>query len=137
MNRRTKLPRVVCRIDFGRMLVATRARADRGSTLVEILVAMGIVAVALAVFISMLQTGVLTVGSVQDQTVASALARSQMEVVKSAAWPGPYPVVAIPPGYSVTVSSDPGPSPELQLVTVRVLRAGRTVVTLQGYKANR
>ncbi len=63
MNRRTTSAHVV--LGFAPQSGAS-ARADtwRGSTLIEVLVALGIVAVALTVFLSVLQIGVRTVAGI-------------------------------------------------------------------------
>jgi len=108
-----------------------------GSSLLEILVALGIVAIALTVFVSMLQLGVGSVASIQEQTMAALLARSQMETVKSAAWPGPYPSIAPPSGYTINVSSSPGPLADIQSITVRIQRDGRHILSVQGFKGHR
>ncbi len=107
---------------------------ERGSTLIEILVALGIIAVALTVFLAALQLGLRGVANVQEQTLAASLARSQMESVKAAPWPGPYPALAAPSGYTVTTTPESGPLPGLQLITVTVSRHGRPLLTIQGYK---
>lgn len=108
-----------------------------GSTLVEILVALAIVAVTLTVVVAMLQAAVGAVASVHEQTLAAALARSQMETIKSSPWPGPYPTVAAPAGYQVTAGVGPGPLSGLQIITVTVRRDGRSIVVVQGYKGQR
>jgi Tfp pilus assembly protein PilV len=109
----------------------------RGSTLLEVLVALGIVAVTLTVVVSMLVMGVRAVGNVDEQTVATTLARSQMESVKSAAWPGPYSPVAAPAGFTIQITTAPGPSASIQVVTVRVQRDGREILRVDGYKGQR
>jgi type II secretory pathway pseudopilin PulG len=108
-----------------------------GATLLEALVALAIVTIALTVFVSMLQFGVHSVAGLHEQTLATALARSQMEAVKAAAWPGPYPPVAAPSGYTVSVANAAGPVAGVQLITVRVHHGGQTVLTLEGYKGQR
>jgi len=107
------------------------------ATLTEILVALGVLAIALTVFVSVLQLGVHSAAAIHEQTTAARLARSQMEIIKNAAWPGPYPAVTSPPGYIVSVSLSQGPLTSLQLVQVRVQHDQRDVLTLQGYKGQR
>lgn len=110
---------------------------ERGSTLIEILIALGIMGVVLTVFVSVLQLGVLSVSDVQERSTAMTLARSQMEIVKSAPWPGPYPALATPAGYTVSTSIGPGPMPTIQAITVAVRHNGRDILTTQVYKGQR
>jgi len=118
-------------------LAAHPAGLAPAATLTEVLVALGIVAVAVTVIVSMLQLGVRSVAAVHEQATAAQLARSQMEIVKSSPWPGPYPAVAAPAGYNVAVTLADGPVPSIQLVTVRVHHGQRALLTLQGYRGKR
>ena len=123
MNRRRRLPGV--------------ATVEHGSTLVEVLVALAIAAIALTVFLAAIEAGLRGVASIQERTVATTVARSQMEAIKAAPWPGPYLPVSAPPGYVVGVSTGPGLVAGVQLVTVTVQRDGRSIMSLQGYKGQR
>jgi type II secretory pathway pseudopilin PulG len=116
---------------------AARGGEMAGSTLLEVLIALGIVAIALTFFVSILQLSVHSVTVVHEQTTAAILARSQMETIKSAAWPGPYSTISAPPGFTVLVASAPGPIAAIQVITVRVQADGRDILTVQGYKGQR
>jgi hypothetical protein len=85
----------------------------------------------------MLVMGVRTVASVNEQTIAATLVRSQLEAVKNAAWPGPYSPLAAPTGYTIQLSTAPGPIAGIQIVTVAVQRNGREILRAQGYKGQR
>jgi len=138
MNRRRTVPRVATEEPLREPFApGSHPHAYPGSTLVEILVALAIAGLALTVFLAALEAGIRGVASVQHRTVAATLARSQMELIKTAPWPGPYPPVSAPPGYAVTVDTQPGIVAGVQLVTVNVQRDGRGVLTLQGYKGQR
>jgi type II secretory pathway pseudopilin PulG len=137
MNRRRMKPHVVPSPPPSAATAEVGPHAERGSTLVEILIALGIMAVVLTVFVSILQLGVFSVGDIQERTTAMTLARSQIETIKSAPWPGPYPTLAAPTGYSVTTSVGAGPMPTIQVISVRIQHNGRDVLTTQAYKGQR
>ena len=134
MNRRTSAAHVAA---DSQPQGVTPDRDLAGSTLVEVLVALGIAAVALTLFVSILQLGVHSVATIQERVTATTLARSQMETVKLTPWPGPYPVISTPTGYTLTVAASSGPIGGIQMITVRVAHAGRDVLTLEGYKGQR
>ncbi len=134
MNRRRTLPGVVTGRPTRR---ASPPASQTGSTLVEVLVAVALAAVALTVFLTAIDAGIRGMASVQERTVAATLARSQMEIVKTAPWPGPYASVSAPPGYAVGAQAQPGIVAGVQLITISVQRDGRSVLTLQGYKGQR
>lgn len=110
---------------------------QQGATLVDILVALAIAAIALTVMLSVLSIGVHSVASIQERATASALARSQIESIKSAPWPGPYSTIAAPSGYSISLEVGAGPVTGIQLVTVTVRRDQRAILSLQAYKGQR
>ena len=118
--------------------------AQRGDTLVEILVAIAIITVALTVFVTSLSTGAFGVSVARDLTRANNLALSQLESVKAQLYAVPaycgeagvYPAITVPESYAVAVETcelDTG----LEVVTVTVAHQGETLVTLSNYRMDR
>ena len=127
--------------------------SERGATIVEELVTVAIIAFGIVILVAMITTGVLGVRQVDDKVVAETLARSQLELVKDAAYqadPGtsPYPAVSAVPGYSVAVGIEywhAGSSTfvstqrndGLQRVTATVSTGGDTLVQTSAFKVDR
>ena len=68
-------------------------RGQRGFTLLEVILAMGILGIVGVAFMSTLNTGTRTTGTLKEQTQAEVLARSQLEDIKNIAYetaPGCY-----------------------------------------------
>ena len=112
--------------------------SEEGASLVEILVAVGIISLALAILVGSLAVGALGVQTAHRLTTATNLAADQIEVIKHAAYDptGAYPTVSAPPGYTVTVTTaeiDTG----LQQVTVTVSFQGETLAVVGNYKVDR
>jgi Tfp pilus assembly protein PilV len=109
-----------------------------GASLVEILVAVGIMAAALGIFVAALSTGAFAVRASNQLTTANNLASAQLESIKAASYVAgttSYPAIAAPPGYSVTnvvAQLNPG----LQQVTVTVAYPGGSLA-VSNYKVNR
>jgi type II secretory pathway pseudopilin PulG len=113
-------------------------KSEIGSGLVEILVAVAIVALALTVFVAGLSTGAFAVRASNRLTTANNLASTQLETIKAAGYitgTASYPAIPAPAVYSVTnVVAELNPG--LQQVTVTVSYQGGTVV-VSNYKVNR
>jgi type II secretory pathway pseudopilin PulG len=136
---------------------AASTRNEAGFTLVEELVAVAVVGLGLVILVSMITTGAIGTRKVNDLVVAESLARSQIELIKDAAYqedPGisPYPAVSTPPEFTVTVSYQYWDSSAnggsggfitaqhnegLQKVTVTVTSDGETIHTTSSYKVDR
>ncbi|MHB0859124.1 MAG: type IV pilus modification PilV family protein [Anaerolineae bacterium] len=125
---------------------------DNGSTLIADLVAIAIVVLALTYILASLSASGQGSALIHRRTMAENLARQQMELIKAAAFSatGDYAGAAVAPldGYTMawTVNHWNGaafqemPTADgMQLVTVTVSLAGsgRTLVELEGYKADR
>ena len=85
-----------------------RLHSERGVTLVETLVAVGILGLALVVFLAGLQTGLISTRQSDSLSTAHELARSQMEYTKAAAYqaaPATYATVTPVSGYAVTANA--------------------------------
>lgn len=135
-------------------LWAQRLRADeKGFSLVEEVVAIGLVSLGMLLLVAMVTTGTLGVTVLGDRVTAESLARSQLEVIKNAAYEpdptaNPYPTVSTSAPYSLdvdieywvatsesfttTVTND-----GLQRITATVARDGDDVLSLQEYKVDR
>jgi prepilin-type N-terminal cleavage/methylation domain-containing protein len=123
---------------------------ERGLTLIEILVALGILAAVAVIFLLGMSTSSKAVMVSQAAVTTDSLAKSQMENIKS--WdydedndPPDYEAAKltdIPDGYDIDIDAarlDPdgdGPADDdgLQEITVTITHDGETVFTLVGYK---
>ncbi len=125
-----------------------------GMTLVEVLVALGILAIVASVFLGGLTTSFKGVIVSHEHVTAESLAKSQMEVIKGWQYdstnnPPNYQdakLTDIPAGYDITITAERlNPKPDnpvedddgLQKITVTVTHNGKVVFTLEGYKVNR
>jgi len=135
-------------------------RGQRGFSLMETIIAIGILGMVGTAFMSALVVGGRATGKLSDQVQAAALARSQLEAIKNTAYGGTCVLpsttcysasfISPPPGYTITVTTDVVANPAgdlllcdtvilpdlncVQKVTVQVLRAGGQGLTLITYK---
>lgn len=126
---------------------------EEGTTLVEELVTVAIIGIGIVILVAMITTGVVGVRQVDDRVLAEFLARSQLEIIKDAAYQAdpvfvPYPAVAPIPNYSVTVGIEYWNATTstfvsavrndgLQKITVTVSSAGTPLVQTAEYKVDR
>ena len=128
---------------------------DRGLTLIEILVAMGILAAVAVVFMVGMTTSFTSVMISQESVASESLAKSELEYVKSAAYHSAnvtwsYQLPSDPPswdlthalpdgydGYSAQVDAEKMPDhlydDGIQKITVTVTLNGEIAFTLVGY----
>jgi prepilin-type N-terminal cleavage/methylation domain-containing protein len=123
---------------------------QRGLTLIEILVALGILAAVAVVFLLGMSTSSKAIMVSQEAVAVDSLAKSQMENIKSWAYddvndPPQYEnakLTDIPDGYDITITAahlDPDgdgftDDDGLQKITVNVTHDGEIAFTLVGYK---
>jgi len=141
-----------------RRLVAFRGlrsapNRESGFSLIEILVALGILAAVAVVFLLGMSTSSKAVMVSQKAVAVESLAKSQMENIKSWEYdytnnPPDYNAARLtePTGYGINIAAqrlnanptnDPNEDDGLQQITVTVTHGGETVFTLVGYKVNR
>ena len=117
---------------------------ERGSSLIEILVALTIFGTISVVFLSAISSGLLSAGKVEERFTAENLVPTQIEDIKSLPYEATnyYPMtVSPPPGYTTLIDvTDEAPleyPSTLQKVCVTISREGRTLFSLETYKVNR
>jgi type II secretory pathway pseudopilin PulG len=112
----------------------------RGAGLVEVLVAVGIMAIVLTILLSALSIGGLGVRVIHERVTAENIARSQLEYVKETdfiAGTDHYtPTTISHPGYSATISATTIYT-GMQLITVTVYHNDERVFTIENYKVDR
>ncbi len=111
-------------------------REQTGFTLIEIMFAVGLLAVIGVVFIGSLNTAYRSVGVLDEQIQAEALARSQMEDIKDSTYQdsGNYTVtVDLPTQYSMSINvQDITPTPTLQENTLQEIKVSVSRPTGEG-----
>ncbi len=119
---------------------------EQGMTLIETLVALGIIAAVAVVFLIGMTTSAKAVMVSQERVAVDSLAKSQMEDTKAQLYVdgvATYPKITIPQdlvdqGYDVAIVAAPLHNPDdgIQQITVTVTHDEK-VFTLVGYKVNR
>lgn len=121
-------------------------KGEQGLNLVEVLIALAILAAVAGVFLVAVSTSSKAVMVGQQQVSAEGLAKSQMESIQQQNYSvdgvSYTTLSSIPAGYGIqltVVRLDPGQlhtgsEQGLQKITVTVTHGGQTVFTLQGYK---
>lgn len=117
-------------------------RGDRGLSLIEVLIGMGLLAFTMTGLVLALSTGALATGKVTQRGTLQDLARSQMEYVKAqpySAAPTSYPAITAQQPYTLAAVASPlgGSDNGIQLITVTVYMDGASLLALEGYKVNR
>lgn len=119
---------------------------ERGMTLVEVLVALAILAAVAGVFLTAISTTSKAVMVGQEHVSAESLAKSQMESIQQQNYREDlqYDTITPPTTYAIDINVvllDPrmdqkGDDQDLQKIIITVTHLGKTVFTLEGYKCN-
>ena len=111
---------------------------SRGMTLIEALLALGILAIVAVVFLSAIFTAYKGTSLAQERTTAESLARTQLEVIKNAPYDAAAysPMPGIPVNYDIAIAVTPLVG-GLQKVKVAVSHWGKGVFAVEGYKVDR
>ena len=128
-----------------RRLGAIVRRAERGFTLIEVLVALGIFGFVGLGIMGGLATGLRAQDSNRVHTIGENLVRAVLEDIRSQPYEDSYTVAApVPSGFSFSVTTDPYPcAPEpctelnLQKNTVTTFRGGKAILTVEDLKVRR
>lgn len=121
--------------------------AERGLTLIEVLIALGIFAAVATTFLFSMSTSTKAVITTQEHVSAESLAKSQMEYIKHQDYRVDmlYTKLDIPAdyaGYNIVITGQrmnprgdsAGNDDGIQLIRIAITRGGKTVFTLEGYK---
>jgi type II secretory pathway pseudopilin PulG len=118
-------------------------KSERGSLLIQTLVAVALVAILGTTILTALATTSKAVHITDERDIATNLALSQMEILKGQPWAAQYTPAAIPTeyvGYSVkvpiAVESISQRDNNIQKIKITILHYAKEVVTLEGYKVN-
>lgn len=127
---------------FKRLKKRIFGHGQRGTTLIESLVAIGILGGGVLIMVFAMSGGALAVGVNGQMANAQELARSQMEYIKSCVYnpsATTYPTISVPSGYtiSVGVTAVPNANTDIQKVTANISRNGTLIMSVTDYKGNR
>ena len=120
----------------------TLLRGQKGVSLIEVLVAVGILAVIGGGLSYALYSGYRGNSTVTGYATAERLARTQLEAVKAAPYddtlPLEYPIIDLPNNYSISLDvakkDGDGDGGTIQTITVTVTFGAEAVLTLQTFK---
>ena len=124
-----------------------RPRREAGTTLLETLVALSILAAVAVAFMSGLSVSAGTIYTADERATAESLARSQMEWAKNSNYSYNATAYALAPvmestdylNYTANITAAPLHSPDqgIQKITVTVWHHDEVVYTIEGYKVDR
>ena len=115
-------------------------RSERGSTLVEAVVALALIGIIGVCFLSAVATSSSSRLIADENTSGRILAESQMEEIRKRSYALTYDPVAIPNeyvGYSAMIDVDAFRNGSIQKITVTITHHNKEVASLESYKVNR
>jgi hypothetical protein len=114
--------------------------SERGSTLVEAVVALALMGIIGVCFLSAVATSSSSRLIADECTSGRILAESQMEEVRKSSYAFTYDPAPIPDeyaGYSALIEVDPFRNGSIQKITVTISHNDKEVASLESYKVNR
>jgi len=107
-------------------------------TLMEVIISLALLAVVAVPFVNALSTGSFSLLLVDDTTVASNLARYQLEDTISRPYvePPSYPTISPPAGYSVSLAAAVLDPQQLERITATISNERGTLLDVTAYKLN-
>ena len=117
-------------------------KGERGTGLLEIMVALGILGFMGVGFMSALSTSTRATSTVDVQVVSEKLAREVSAEIMRQPWNGSYSVTVVPPGgYTFSITTDTAPptvsrtnGSNLQRITVSISRGGKPALSVVTYR---
>ena len=109
---------------------------EKGFSLIEVLIALVLISLIAAAFLSGLATSLTALAIADKQETAKNLAETQMEYVKGQDYADSYAPASIPgeyAGYSATIDAE-SIRGGLQEITVTIKHNDKEVITLEDYK---
>jgi type II secretory pathway pseudopilin PulG len=116
-------------------------KAERGTSLLETIVALALLGIISVVFLGALATTSNSRVIADEHASARILAEAQMEDIKKQSYLSSYNVtesiLVEYPGYSAQIDVDNMRNGNIQKIVITVSHHNRNVTTLEGYKARR
>jgi prepilin-type N-terminal cleavage/methylation domain-containing protein len=113
-------------------------KGQRGFSLIEVVIAIGILGIVAVGVLAALRTATKTQITVDERQTAKNMAESQMEYVKGLPFGAAYAAMAMPgyDGFTATVFADNITTRDanIQKITVVIQRQGRQVMQLANFK---
>jgi prepilin-type N-terminal cleavage/methylation domain-containing protein len=112
-------------------------KTEKGFSLIEVLIAVGLVGLMAAAFLMAIATASKAVLLADERTTAESLAKSQIESIKEQEYDatGLYLPISTPENYEIVYPIDFMPLEDgLQKITVTIMHQDKVVFTLEGYK---
>ncbi|MFH1651823.1 MAG: type II secretion system protein [Chloroflexota bacterium] len=115
-------------------------KTEKGATLIEAIVALALLGIVGAAFLSALATSSTSRLIADEHVSARVLAESQMEEIKQRAYAfayDPVPVGADYPGYSANIDVENLRNGSIQKITVTISHHDHDITSLESYKVSR
>ena len=115
-------------------------RSERGSTLVEAVVALALIGIIGVCFLSAVATSSSSRLIADESTSGRILAENQMEEIRKMNYAltyDPIPISDEYAGYSTMIDVDPFRNGSIQKITVTITHRDKEVASLESYKVNR